>query len=96
MKKRCRIRCIRKCFLFVLLIVFSLFVFALSSAAENITVGIGEEEWESFSQSIPGEAEEYFPQGSFEGTESFNSAVNEMTTPKYIVSAVLNMLGVAI
>ena len=96
MKKRCRIRCIRKCFLLVWLIVFSLFVFALSSAAENITVGIGEEEWESFSQSIPGEAEEYFPQGSFEGAESFNSAVNEMTTPKYIVSAVLNMLGVEV
>ena len=94
MKKYCRIRCIKRCAAFVLLFLFAFVAFSLSVGAENTMSAIGADEWEDFSQTIPPEAEGYFPQNSFDGAENFSSAVNEMTTPKYILSAILNMLGV--
>ena len=91
MKKYCRIRRIKRCAAFVLLFLFAFFVFSLSVGAENTMSAIGEDEWEEFSQTIPPEAEEYFPQNSFDGAENFSSAVNEMTTPKYILGAIRNV-----
>ena len=76
------------------LLFFCFFAFSFCVGAETKAPGILDEAWEGFAQEIPPEAEEYFPQDSFFDQESFSSAVNEMTTPKYVVSALLQMLGV--
>lgn len=70
------------------------FAFSFCVGAETGDSGLGDAEWNEFAQGIPPEAEEYFPQDSFSNLESFSSSVNEMTAPKYIVSALLQMLGV--
>ena len=94
MKKYCELRSVKKYLIVTLLTFFAFFAFSLSTGAETEASGLGEAEWEEFVQGIPPEAEEYFLQDSFSSQESFASAVNEMTTPSYIVSALLKMLGV--
>ena len=88
------IRRVKKYGTVLLLLVCMVLAFSVSVSAESVTSGIAKEEWDGFANAIPPEVEEYFPQDSFEGEESFSSAINEMTTPKYIVSALLQMIGV--
>ena len=94
MKKYYGVIRIRKCLIATAFLVFCFFAFAFSVGAETEAFGIGSAEWDGFVQGIPPEAEEYFSQESFSDYEGFSSSVNEMTTPGYIVSALLQMLGV--
>lgn len=67
------------------------FCFRTFASEENC---IGDEEWNGFRQSIPSEAERYFPEGSFEDEHSYSEAVEQMTTPKAIATMLAELFGV--
>lgn len=56
--------------------------------------GLSEEEWESFAQGVPPEAADYFSEGALDSVDGFSSAINESVTPKRVVGAVLDVLGI--
>lgn len=53
-----------------------------------------DEAWDSFLCSLPSEAESYFGDRAFENSESFALALEELTTPAGVITAILELAGV--
>ena len=74
------------------LVVLSFFLFAFSVSAEQ-TVDIGEEEWESFEDSVPDEIKDKLPSGALDSSNDFSQTVAEMSTGEYIMNVIFDVLG---
>ena len=94
MRKGCFVRRCFKFIIFILLFAVFTVAFSMPSSAQSLSQNVNGEEWQNFYENVPPEAFDYFPDDAFDDAESYSSAINEMTSPKYIVSMVLNMLGV--
>ena len=70
---------------------FSFFASATENEAENL---IPSDVWDGFEESIPQGVSEYFGDGAFADEQSFSSAIDEMTTPKAIVTVLLKLFGI--
>ena len=71
-------------------------LFSLSASCAEASVSIPEEEWTGFAEAVPEEVSSYFPDGALEDGESYARAIEKMTEPKNIVSALLELSGVEI
>lgn len=80
--------------LFLCLFLLCFFGFAFTADAEGVGAAISDDEWEGFYDSLPPEAFEYFSDGAFENVEKYSEALDEKITPKNIVVALLDMIGV--
>ena len=72
---------------------FATFACVSVSASER-DAGIPDEEWSDFVQAIPKDAERYFSSDAFDNEENYAHAIEEMTTPRYIVKLLLELAGV--
>ena len=81
---------------FCVFMLFSCFaaLFSFSASCTEVSVSIPEEEWTGFAESVPDEVSRYFPDGSLEDGERYAEAVEKMTEPQNIVSALLELSGV--
>lgn len=88
--------------LFAFLALFCFFAVALAPtvyASESYwkneeAIALPTEEWEGFVESIPDELEEYLPEGALDSEERYAEAVGEISSPKYIATALLELFGV--
>ena len=71
-------------------------LFSLSASCAEASVSIPEEEWTGFAEAVPEEVSSYFPDGALEDGESYARAIEKMTEPKNIVSALLELSGVVL
>ena len=76
-------------FIFVLFALLSIPSFAEEALAE-----ISDEEWESFKEALPSEATKYFSDDALDGQDLFASGLEELLTPKGIITVVLELFGV--
>ena len=83
--------------------IFCFSFFASASVTENRIENEAENEaenlipsdvWDGFEESIPQGVSEYFGDGAFADEQSFSSAIDEMTTPKAIVTVLLKLFGI--
>ena len=78
-------------------VIFIFVLFALlsiPSLAEEALAEISDEEWESFKEALPSEATKYFSDDAFDGQDLFASGLEELLTPKGIITVVLELFGV--
>ena len=89
-------KCLMRAFAFLAMLFLAFFALSFSTFADESQNGIPQEEWEDFLDSVPPEALEYFPNGEFEAIDEYSDAVNQMTSPSYVVETLLGMIGVEV
>ena len=78
----------------VILLVICFMLGCFTTYAKGRENAIPQETWEGFEQSIPDEASRYFESGAFENEENYFAAIEEMSTPKAIVTVLIELFGV--
>ena len=76
-----------------MILALTLSLLCITAFAEE-EASIPEEEWSGFRESVPSEAERYFPNGALEDEQSYFEAVEQMTTPKAIATMLAELFGV--
>ena len=84
----------KKCTLFLTFAAL-IFMLTLPTAAAQTESGVSfpPSEWNEFNSSVPDELRDKLPEGSLDNGEGFAENVSEMSKSEYIISAILDALG---
>ncbi len=83
-------------FLLSVCLAFAMMGFSAFAREDDLEASIPEDEWEGFRDSLPSDVTDRLPDGALDTSGGLAESVAEMSTGEYIVSVVLDVLGVGL
>lgn len=83
----------RRILKFIIIFAFAFYTLPFLTFANEVETVIPEDAWNGFREGIPEGVQGYFEGGAFENEENYFNAIEKMTAPKAIVTALLELFG---
>ena len=83
----------RRIFKFIIIFAVAFYTLPFLTFANEVEAVIPEDAWNGFREGIPEGVQGYFEGGAFENEENYFNAIEKMTAPKAIVTALLELFG---
>jgi stage III sporulation protein AE len=84
---------VRRILKFIIIFAVAFYTLPFLTFANEVEAVIPEDAWNGFKEGIPEGVQGYFEGGAFENEENYFNAIEKMTAPKAIVTALLELFG---